>query len=146
MECYTCKSISGQQRISPGPTIYAGEHWLVEHAYPCSMRGWLVIVLKRHVEALHELSPAEFSEMSELVEKTVRTVRKHFECEKEYVACFAEADGFNHVHVHVIAKPQNLPQELKGTSIFGMLKASEREPVAPDEIKQVCEELQGYFR
>src|SRR5438477_13205439 len=112
MECYTCKSISGERRISPGPTIYTGEHWLVEHAYPCGIKGWLVIVLRRHVEALHELSSAEFSELSELVEKTVRVVREHFACDKEYVACFAEAEGFNHVHVHVIAKPHNLPQEL----------------------------------
>jgi diadenosine tetraphosphate (Ap4A) HIT family hydrolase len=94
---------------------------------------------------LHELSAEEFSELSELIEKTVRAVRRHFECEKEYVACFAEAEGFNHVHVHVIAKPQNLSQELKGTAIFSMLKASEHIPVAPGEIKELCEQLQDYF-
>ncbi len=145
MECYTCKSISGAQRISPGPTIYEGEYWLVEHAYPCAMKGWLVVVIRRHVEALHELSPAEFSELSELLEKTVRVVHTHLECEKEYLACFAEADGFNHVHVHVVAKSYDLPQELKGTAIFRTLKVSEQEAIPPFEIKELCEQLQGYF-
>jgi hypothetical protein len=51
MECLTCKSNSGEQRISPGPTIYEGEYWFVEHAYPVKRLGWLVIVLKRHEEA-----------------------------------------------------------------------------------------------
>ena len=47
MECLTCKSNSGEQRISPGPTIYEGQYWLVEHAYPVKRVGWIVIVLKR---------------------------------------------------------------------------------------------------
>ncbi len=50
-DSYTRRSLSGEQRISPGPTIYESRYWLVEHAYPCRMLGWLVIVLKRHVIA-----------------------------------------------------------------------------------------------
>ena len=65
MECWTCKSNLGEKRISPGPTIYEGKYWLVEHAYPIKMIGWLVIVLKRHAEALHELT-AHFVSCSEI--------------------------------------------------------------------------------
>jgi diadenosine tetraphosphate (Ap4A) HIT family hydrolase len=59
MECLTCESNTGEKRISPGPTIYEGNYWLVEHAYPVKTIGWLVIVLKRHAEALHELTPED---------------------------------------------------------------------------------------
>jgi len=146
MECYSCRSISGEQRISPGPTIYAGEYWLVEHAYPCGMKGWLVIVLKRHVEALHELSHEEFVELSQLLEKAVRALNRYLGCGKEYVACFAEAAHFNHIHFHVIAKPENLAPELAGTAIFRMLKVAQNEVIAPHEIKRLCAQLQAYFR
>ncbi len=61
--CYTCLSNSGEQRISPGPTIYEGQYWLVEHAYPARRQEWIVITLKRHAEALHELTADEFSEL-----------------------------------------------------------------------------------
>lgn len=46
--CFTCLSNSGEKRISPGATIYEGQYWLVEHAYPVRRTGWIVIVLKRH--------------------------------------------------------------------------------------------------
>lgn len=51
-DCHTCRSLSGERRISPGPTIYEGRNWLIEHAYPTGLKGWLVIVLKRHADAL----------------------------------------------------------------------------------------------
>ena len=66
MECFSCRSISGDKRISPGPYIHEGNYWLVDHAYPTSLKGWLVIVLKRHVEALHELSQEEFKELADI--------------------------------------------------------------------------------
>ncbi len=37
MTCLTCLSNSGAKRISPGPTIYAGAYWYVEHAYPTTL-------------------------------------------------------------------------------------------------------------
>ena len=53
-ECYSCRSISGTTRISPGPYIYKGQFWLVDHAYPTRLKGWLVLVLKRHAETRFE--------------------------------------------------------------------------------------------
>jgi hypothetical protein len=38
MECWTCKSNTGEKRISPSPTIFEGEYWLVEHAYPVNTK------------------------------------------------------------------------------------------------------------
>ena len=51
---------------SPGPYIYEGRSWVVDHAYPTSLKGWLVIVLKRHVEALHDLTHEEFRELADI--------------------------------------------------------------------------------
>jgi diadenosine tetraphosphate (Ap4A) HIT family hydrolase len=145
MECYSCQNISGERRISPGPTIHEGRFWLVDHAYPCGMQGWLVIVLKRHAEALHELSSAEIAELGLLLEKTGRALHETLGCKKEYVALFAEGEHFNHVHFHVVARPADLAPELKGPTIFKMLSVVEPEAVPPEEIMSFCEELQAQF-
>jgi hypothetical protein len=59
MECHSCRSISGEKRISPGPFIYEGAYWLVDPAYPTSHLGWLVIVLKRHFRWLGLPQPSK---------------------------------------------------------------------------------------
>ena len=146
MVCLTCKSNSGEQRISPGPTIYEGEYWLVEHAYPIRRVGWLVIVLKRHAEALHELSAAEFADLGRLLSLATHFLSEELHCQKEYISCYGEAEGFPHIHFHVFAKPANLPEDLKGGQSFNLLKVSREEAVPPAEIIPFCESLQNKFR
>src|SRR5712691_6334490 len=141
MECHSCRSISGGKRISPGPFIHEGAYWLVDHAYPTSHLGWLVIVLKRHAEALHDLSREEFAELAEIQYKLARVMRQDARVEKEYTMCFAEAPGFNHIHIHFVPKPENLPARLKGPAIFAMLKVTKAHPVPPDAIRAFCEEF-----
>jgi len=146
MECLICKSNSGKQRISPGPMIYDGKYWIVEHAYPSKLLGWLVIDLKRHVEALHELTSAEFSELSKLIEKSIKVLKKLTKCEKEYVMCLAEHPDFHHIHVHIVPKPKDLPKELKGAKIFAMLKIPKENAIPKTEIRDFCEELIKEFK
>jgi diadenosine tetraphosphate (Ap4A) HIT family hydrolase len=145
MECHTCKSISGEKRISPGPTLYDGKFWLVEHAYPCALKGWLVLVLKRHVESLHELSRDEFLELASLQHQLAQLLFREFDCEKEYSICLAEAEHFHHIHFHLIPKPRDLPNELKASKIFAMLQVEKEEAVPPDEIRALCEHLKARF-
>jgi diadenosine tetraphosphate (Ap4A) HIT family hydrolase len=146
MECLTCKSNSGELRISPGPTIYEGKYWLVEHAYPVKRVGWIVIVLKRHAEALHDLSPEEFVELGRLQSQVTRFLFEELHNQKEYISCYGEAEGFAHIHFHVFGKPADLPEELKGGKSFDLLKVSREEAVPPAEIIAFCEMLQNKFK
>jgi diadenosine tetraphosphate (Ap4A) HIT family hydrolase len=146
MECLTCKSNTGEQRISPGPTIYEGEYWMVEHAYPVKRVGWLVIVLKRHAEALHDLSAAEFAELGGLLSLTSHFLSEELHCQKEYISCYGEAEGFPHIHFHVFAKPADLPEEMKGGKSFNLLKVSRQDAVPPAEIIAFCTLLQNKFQ
>jgi diadenosine tetraphosphate (Ap4A) HIT family hydrolase len=145
MECWTCKSNSGEKRISPGPTIFEGKYWLVEHAYPVRVTGWLVVVLKRHAEALHELTMDEFTELGALQFRLTRFLFEELQCEKEYISCYAEMEHFRHIHVHVFARPPDLPDELKGGKSFALLKVAPEEAVPADEIVAFCERLQSRF-
>jgi diadenosine tetraphosphate (Ap4A) HIT family hydrolase len=145
MECLTCKSNSGEKRISPGPTIFEGTYWLVEHAYPVKVVGWIVIVLKRHAEALHELTSEEFAELAQIQFILIPLLHEELLCEKEYVVCYAELEHFRHIHVHIFAKPSNLPEELKGGGSFALLKVTPEAAVPPREIISFCELLKAKF-
>lgn len=145
MECLSCRSILGEKRISPGPLIYEGTYWLVDHAYPTSHLGWLVIVLKRHAEALHELSREEFGELAEIQYRLAQVMSRDPDIEKEYMACFSEAPGFNHVHVHFVPRPKNLPAELMGQGIFALLKIDEAHAVLPETLRTFCEDFREKF-
>ena len=143
--CLTCLSNTGERRISPGQTIYQGRHWLIEHAYPCGLVGWLVIVLRRHAEAMHELAPDEWAELGSLQQKAATLLHSGLQCEKEYVMGIADVPGFTHVHFHVIAKPRDLNAELVGTRIFAMLKVGPEEAVPPETVAEFCDQLHKLF-
>ncbi|HEU4556879.1 MAG TPA: HIT domain-containing protein [Longimicrobium sp.] len=145
LECWSCRSNRGEERISPGPPIHVGEFWQVEHAYPTRLPGWLVIVLRRHAEALHELRTEEFGELAHVLERTVRVLHQALACEKEYVACYAEIDHFRHVHFHVVPRAADLPADLLGTNSFALLKVTEAEAVSREEIRALCETLRRLF-
>jgi len=145
MDCWTCRSISGEKRISPGPTIFEGEYWLVEHAYPVKLKGWLVIVLKRHAEALHEITGDEFAELANIQSKSTRILFEELHCQKEYISCYAEKEHFHHIHFHVFAKPHGLPDELSGGKSFTLINVSEAEALASEELKVFCELLKSKF-
>lgn len=55
--------------------------------------------------------------------------------------CFAESKGFHHIHVHFVAKPEDLPQDAKGPHIFSYLNVDEQSAVPRNEIEALCEEL-----
>ena len=141
MECWTCKSNTGEKRISPGPTIFEGKYWFVEHAYPVKVIGWLVIVLKRHAEALHDLTTEEFVELGQIQARLTRLLYEELHCEKEYISCYAEMEHFRHIHVHVFARPVDLPDDLKGGGSFALLKVQPEQAAPPKEVIAFCELL-----
>jgi diadenosine tetraphosphate (Ap4A) HIT family hydrolase len=62
-------------------------------------------------------------------------------CQKTYIAQFAEAEGFSHVHFHVVARPPNLAQELRGPRIFQMLGGTDRQYVSDQSMDEIASEL-----
>ena len=140
-DCWSCASNTGAQRISPGVPIYEGTHWLVEHAYPVALVGWLVIVLRRHSAALHDLAAEEFDELARIEAALLPLLATMLRCEKEYVACFAEAEHFRHVHFHVVPVSAELPARLRGTQSFDLLKIESGQAGPAAEVRALCQAL-----
>ena len=137
-ECLTCKSNQGIKRISPGEQIYSGQFWNVEHAYPSGLLGWLVIVLKRHTDELHGLLLEEWQELSEINYRVINLLHKVLETKKEYICCFAEGEGFKHIHFHIIPKSNKFDANLGGTKSFLYLKKGVKEPIKKEEVIKFC--------
>ena len=138
--CPVCAANSGEARISPGPVIHNGRWWLVEHAYPSSLLGWIVIVLKRHAEALHQLSVEEGRELGLLQHAASISLHRMLKTAKEYSLCLGEAPHFSHLHFHVGPRPPDVREDRKGTQAFAYLKGVE-DPVAPEHVSTFCEEF-----
>ena len=146
MPCLSCQSLQGKITLSPGGIIYKGKHWQVEHVYPTTIKGWLVIVLRRHIAALHELRTQEWNELARIQKALVSALRNALHCQKEYLACFAEKEGFQHVHFHVIAKQRTLPRDVQGPRIFSLLKIDKKQAIPEDTVTALCEQLRQQLR
>ncbi len=59
------------------------------------------------------------------------------ECELEYVMQFADGEGFQHVHFHLVARARDWPAEYKGPKVFAAW--SVKEPVFVGEGTRVIE-------
>jgi diadenosine tetraphosphate (Ap4A) HIT family hydrolase len=141
--CRTCEANSGQNRINPGPTIFEGDYWLVEHAYPVAIKGWLVIATKRHIIAPHELTTQEFMEYSGILQRSSELLHQELNSEKEYNMFFGEGGGFNHLHYHLVAKTPNWSENYSGAKVFGLLKTPI--PLPREEIAAFSEYLKSKY-
>lgn len=142
-ECLSCAAAEDRLRLTPGDRILRGEYWDVEHAHPTSIPGWLVIVLRRHAYAIHELEEQELGELGDLVHLLSSVLHGLLGCEKEYLVQFAEMHGYQHVHFHLVARAADLPSALKGTGIFGALGESVEDPLSDEEIMLISSQLKS---
>lgn len=118
-ECYAC------DQSAPGAPfrerfVRAGG-WRVAHDFNSSLEGWLVVVPLRHVRSLDELTAEEAAELGGLLRDASIALKSVTGCEKTYVMLFAEAEGFAHLHVHVVPRMPDQPDDRKGPSVFGYL-------------------------
>jgi diadenosine tetraphosphate (Ap4A) HIT family hydrolase len=121
----------------PSNAIWVSDGWRVAHSFNSALLGWLVVVPRRHVESIHELSDDESVELGQLLQQTSKALVEVLGCQKTYVMMFAEAAGFNHVHFHVVPRAHDLDADHRGSSIFEYLKRPESEWIplaAQDEL------------
>ena len=137
MTCGSCASLAGRRVLTNAPRLVLDDHWIVEHAHPVAVPGWLVLVLRRHARALHDLTDAEAAGLGRWLPALARALHAATGCELEYVAQFAEGAGFHHVHVHLVARAPEWPDDLRGPRVFAALSTSD--PVGAAEATRIVE-------
>jgi diadenosine tetraphosphate (Ap4A) HIT family hydrolase len=117
--CYSCAR-NAEAEFPPRERIYNDGLWRVAHAFNAARLGWLVLILRRHASSLSELTNAEAVALGRLLPAASRALEAELGVAKAYVMFLAELERFEHVHVHVVARPD--APELRGTAVFELLK------------------------
>lgn len=144
-DCLTCQALEGKIRLTGAPPVIETDRWKVEHAYPTSARGWLVLVPKRHCEAIHDLSLAELDEFGRLLGLCSQALQSVLGAKKEYLMQFAEQQGFHHVHFHLVARMPEWPENLTGPLVMSALGDKVRHPLPQEEVIPLAVELREWL-
>ena len=124
--------------LPPRERIYLGRHWRVAHAFGTALPGWLVVLPRRHVLGLDELTTAEAAGLGPLLRAVTSALREVTGCQKTYVALFAEAEGFGHVHFHVVPRHADLDRELRGPRVFALMGGDASRHVTDSDMDQIA--------
>jgi diadenosine tetraphosphate (Ap4A) HIT family hydrolase len=141
--CMTC-ALLAQRDIGLRPlwdNIYRTQHWDVVHSYNTALPGWIVLVARRHIEAVADLSQAESVELGLLITRTSQALAEVTGCVKTYVIQFAEAAEHPHVHVHIVPRMADQPADRRGPLIFGYLGVPEQDRVPESEMNRIAAHL-----
>jgi diadenosine tetraphosphate (Ap4A) HIT family hydrolase len=142
--CYSCDQ---QERPSlpPREDIVHTDHWRFAHAFNSTLRGWLVLVPTRHVLSFTELSPAAADELGGLVHRMSIALERVTGSVKTYLMQFSEADGFSHLHVHLVPRLADHPADARGPAVFALMAADERDWMGEPERDEVSLALRAAF-
>lgn len=143
--CYSCDR-DALPALSPREDVWSSALWRVAHAFDTALPGWLVVLPRRHVVAMAELTDVEAVELGPLLVDLGRALASVTDCVKTYVMQFAEAEGFGHVHLHVVPRAADLAPELRGPRVFALLGLPEAERVSEGEQDRLALAIRAALR
>ena len=101
--CLACDLTSGKQHL-PGGTIYATEHWTVEHCVGPLGVGTLIVKPLRHCLHIWDLDADESTELGPLLRQVAVTINQILEPDQVYVCLWSHADWVPG-HIHFVVQP-----------------------------------------
>lgn len=141
-ECYSCGVSALDNGALPSrERVYDDGLWRVAHAFNSALPGWMVVIARRHIASLADLTEGEAAALGPLLRALSRALEEMFGAEKAYVMFFAEAEGFAHLHIHVVPRLPDQPSDRRGAGIFGYLARPEVEWLSNDEMDRIADEL-----
>lgn len=147
-QCMTCELIA-RRDAGAAPLwdcIQRTRYWDIVHSYNTALPGWLVLLARRHIEALHELTPDEAAELGVLIRQVSVALRDVTGCLKTYVIQFAEAAEHPHVHFHIVPRMAGQPEEYRGTKVFAYLGVGEEERVSEERMNEIASRIRPLLR
>ncbi len=143
--CKTCELIARRDAgLAPlWDNILRTPYWDVVHSYNTSLPGWLVLVARRHIEAIDELTEEEAVELGQLVRRVSIALREVTGCVKTYVMQFAEQAEHPHVHFHIVPRMADQPEDRRGGQVFGYLGVAEEERVPEETLTALAAQIQS---
>jgi diadenosine tetraphosphate (Ap4A) HIT family hydrolase len=146
--CKTCELIA-RRNAGTAPLwdcIHQTPYWDVVHSYDTALPGWLVLVVRRHIIAVDDLTDVEAIELGQLIRRTSIALKEVTGCLKTYVIQLAERAEHPHVHFHIIPRMAHQPPERNGTLIFGYLGVPQEQRVSEDRMNSIAVKVRGMLQ
>ena len=146
--CHTC-TLTARRDAGAAPlwdNIYRTAHWDVVHSFNTSLPGWLVLVARRHMAAIAELTAAEAAEVGDLQRRVSQALHAVTGCAKTYIIQFAEHPDHPHVHFHIVPRMANQPAERRSVNIFSCLGVAETERVSEEDMNEVGAQIREFLQ
>ena len=119
--CFACDH-QASPSLPPREDVVHTDHWRVAHAFNSTLPGWLVINPTRHLTSFTALTPEAAHELGGLVLRLGVALERVTGCVKTYLMQFSEAEGFSHLHLHVVPRMPDHPADARGPKVFAYLK------------------------
>jgi diadenosine tetraphosphate (Ap4A) HIT family hydrolase len=116
--------------------------WDLVHCDDSAIEGWMVLVVRRHITSVADLTDAEAAELGPLLKRVSLGLQEVVGCPKTYVVQFAEHPLHPHVHVHVIPRPSDLREEHRGPGVFSQLGVGEGRRVPEPRMDEIAAAMQ----
>jgi diadenosine tetraphosphate (Ap4A) HIT family hydrolase len=118
--CFSCDQQAAGS-MPPREDVIHTDHWRVAHAFNSTLPGWLVVLPTRHIASFTELTPEAADELGGLVRRLSAALLVVTGCVKTYLMQFSEAEGFSHLHLHLVPRLPDLPEDARGPRVFTYL-------------------------
>ncbi|SRR5258707_14262126 len=145
--CSTCDLIRRRDaNLAPlWDNIYRTQYWDVAHCNSTDLYGWLVLVARRHIAALDELTEDEAIEQGSLIRQLSIILKEFTGCLKTYVIQFAEHPDHQHVHFHIVPRMSDLPADQRGPGIFKHLGVPAEQRVSETAMNALALEIRRHL-
>lgn len=119
--CFPCDQQAAASSLPPREDVVHTVHWRVAHAFNSTLPGWLVLLPTRHITSFTELAPEAADELGGLVRRLGTALEAVTGCVKTYLMQFSEAEGFSHLHLHLVPRLPGQPVDARGPRVFAYL-------------------------
>jgi len=137
-ECYSCRQNAiDPAHLPPREAIFDDGDWRIAHALSSALSGWVVVVSRRHITSLSQLTASEEASLGPLIKRLSSAVESVTGAVKCYVVFLAEAPGFEHLHIHVVPRRSDMPLDRTGIDAMKYLALPQDEWVPPDKMDEV---------
>jgi diadenosine tetraphosphate (Ap4A) HIT family hydrolase len=123
--CFSCDQQAAAASLPPRDDVVHTEHWRVAHAFNSTLPGWLVVLPARHITSFTELSAEAADELGGLIRRLGGALEVVTGCVKTYLMQFSEAEGFSHLHLHLVPRLADQPDDVRGPRVFAYLTDDE---------------------
>jgi diadenosine tetraphosphate (Ap4A) HIT family hydrolase len=142
--CYSCDQ-QAAPTLPPREDVVHTDHWRIAHAFNSTLPGWLVVLPTRHVLSFTDLSAAAADEMGGLVRRMSAALEQVTGCVKTYLMQFSEAEGFSHLHLHLVPRLPDQPHDARGPAVFSFMAADEGQWLPETRRDEVALALRAAF-